>query len=386
MPTARNSLILAPLVGFLAIGVACQQDYALTDGPVNLDPGDVTACDFSPIVGTKMSTYDCNPVFHSTDEEWGSSVGSVGFHVTDVLGHPFYQMWYTASPPGSGWGDYGLGYAVSADGTNWQSNNDNPLFQADSTAWDSDVFQGQSIVWDADFDQYVMMWGGFTIGSGNSGIGVATSPDGVNWTKNPANPVIDFQEVALSQGVQPCWPLTLTRTAGGFTAYITGSDAADIFGAGRCDIYAMSSLDLVNWNINPNPVLAGDAEYDLWTDTVTTNLPDGMGMTSAAVVEYEGILYMFYVGFDSWTEDQANNVRSATNTTLNLATSFDSGLTWNRAANNPLPVNLTTPAAIGSVGAQVVGERIHVWVGDYYEDLDSAAIGYFYYEPDIEIH
>ena len=65
-------------------------------------------------------------------------------------------------------------------------------------------------------------------------------------------------------------------------------------------------------------------------------------------------------------------------------TSTDGGVTWEKDPTNPQPVELTTPGQLGSVGAQVVGSRIHLWIGDNYDG--ASGIGYFYYEPEIELH
>ena len=59
-------------------------------------------------------------------------------------------------------------------------------------------------------------------------------------------------------------------------------------------------------------------------------------------------------------------------------------MSWQKDPSNPQPIQLTTPGQLGSVGAQVVGSRIHLWVGDNYEG--TSGIGYFYYEPGIEPH
>ena len=75
---------------------SCTVDYELTGARPDVNPGDVTECPFTAIEGTNILAYDCNPVFTSTDEDWGGD-GSVGFYATDVMGHPFYQMWYTSS-------------------------------------------------------------------------------------------------------------------------------------------------------------------------------------------------------------------------------------------------------------------------------------------------
>jgi hypothetical protein len=65
-----------------------------------------------------------------------------------------------------------------------------------------------------------------------------------------------------------------------------------------------------------------------------------------------------------------------------LATSVDDGNTWVRDPNNPLPI--TNSTNVSDVAAQVIGDRIHLWVTDEYEG--SQSVGYFLYEPTIEPH
>ena len=98
----RTSLTLLVLCG--AVG-ACDQDYSISAQPPEVNPEDVTECDFSPIGGTTSQSslfrrYDCNPVFTDSDEGWAEGVRATGFHAELVLGHPFYQLWYTASTQG----------------------------------------------------------------------------------------------------------------------------------------------------------------------------------------------------------------------------------------------------------------------------------------------
>lgn len=359
-------------IGLMTL-VSCASDYKLTGERPDVAPGDVTECPFSEIAGTPLLEYDCNPVFESTNEAWGGDVGSVGFYATEVLGHPFYQMWYTSASSDQ-FGDFGLGYAVSTDGTNWSTHEGNPLFESDPTSWDRDSIAGQVVVWDAYADQYVMAYQGFTLGDGMFdpgiwGLGIATSPDGVVWDKHPNNPVIDFTNDfdIFTSDIQPCWPLTITFYRQSFRGYIAASRTKEaLFGEAACHIYSMTSVDGGSWSIDESqPVMEAGARYD------------EMGVASAAIVEYEEVQYMFYVGFTDWV--QYDGYQSAQNLTLNLATSTDGGYSWRKDPNNPLPVNLTSPGEVSSVGAQVIGSLIHVWVTDSYPD--GQAVGYFLYDP-----
>jgi hypothetical protein len=376
-PMKVNSILFSSI-----IMTACSVDYELTGDRPDVNPGDVTECPFSEVEGTELNlfSYDCNPVFTSTNETWGGDIGSVGFYATDVMGHPFYQMWYTSSSSDQ-FGSFGMGYAISSDGTNWDTHPNNPLFQADPTAWDKDSVSQQVILWDPLEKEYVMAYQGFTLGtgefdwdtletdSGTWGLGIATSPDGVNWSKSTQNPVINFSEdfdIMSGATISPCWPLTITLNRRGFRGYIAASRSEDAFlGEAACHIYAMNGIDADTWMIDDTaPVFEAGSEYDR------------MGFTSSSVVELEGIQYMFYTSFTDWTV--FDGYQSATNITVNLATSLDEGESWVRDPNNPLPISTTNLAS--SVAAQVIGNRIHIWLTDVYDGQN--AIGYFLFEPE----
>jgi hypothetical protein len=353
---------------------ACKQDFELIGEPPDVDPGDVTECGFTRIEGTDFSRYDCNPVFESTGEDWSGQVGSIGFHATDVVGHPFYQMWYTAE--GTDGSNYKMGYAVSGDGTNWDTHTGNPLLSSQTGAWDEDIMDGLQVVWDPTGRQYVMTYQGAKLGDPNDpfdagiwGMGVATSGDGVTWAKHPANPVIDFNDPFVSATHQMCWPMALSAGAGGgFVSYVAASDPlGGLFGDPRCDIYAATG-SLSDWTISSVPALAGGSSYD------------AAGYTSASVAELDGVQYMFFIGFETWTP-AGGNVITATGSNVGLATSTN-GTTWVKSPENPLPLKFEVPGEeVRAIRAQTVGTRIHLWISDYYEDIGEHAVGYFLFEP-----
>lgn len=351
----------------LVVLAACNQDYEILADHPNVDPGDVTECGFTPISGTRLSVYDCNPVFAGTGESWGPDVDAVGFHTTEVLGHPFYQIWYSAHAGGGDYGDWGLGYAVSGDGTAWDAHPDNPLLRSEAGAWDSDAMDGIQVVWDPTSEQYLMAYQGFNLNRNTWGMGIATSFDGVSWNKLPSNPVLDFSGGIGS--VDYCWPLAVHLSGSGvYTGYVAGGPS----GTQVCQIYPVSASDPATWSPSTTPALQAGPE-----------LYDRSGMAAAAVVEFDGTWYMFYVGFESW-ENMGTYISSKTHS-LNLATSTD-GVHWTKSPDNPFPVNLSADKVVSAVGAQVVGERIHLWVTDYYDSVGGYAVGYYYYEPDVEPH
>ncbi len=339
-------------------------------------------CSFTPVSGTKIASYDCNPVLQNTGEAWGGDIGSVGFYSSESRGH---QLWYTSSPEDSSLGndnEYGMGFATSRNGSDWTLYENNPILERDPDAWDKDSLAGQVIIWDENNEQYVMAYQGITIGTGEMdpntlevdngtfGLGIATSTDGLEWNKSPNNPVINFTEdfdIFSGATINPCWPLTITlNNTGSFSGYIAATST--VTGSDQCNIYAMNSQDAETWSIEDTaPIFLDEAEYD------------SKGFASASVIEYEGTLYMFYIGFTEWIEN--TGYRSASNMSLNLATSTDNGTTWIRDPENPIAITTDT---VNNVSAQLVGNRIHLWISDDYNG--EQAIGYFFFNPDIENH
>ena len=91
----------------------------------------------------------------------------------------------------------GLGY--SADGnTNWRIYGTAPVLDHGTAGnWDSDYATAGTVI--HGFDGIWRMWysGSGPSGGGNQGIGYATSADGINWTKDPGNPIFSiYQAVA----------------------------------------------------------------------------------------------------------------------------------------------------------------------------------------------
>ena len=353
----------AALVVVLA-GLGCSKEYDITPIAPEVDPGAYMECPFSEVSGAPMSVYDCNPVFDSTGEEWGPEVGSVGFFTNLVLGHPVYQIWYRASTDSDDYfSDWGVGTAVSTNGTDWEPHESNPVLTTVSGSWEQDGVSALQIVRDDYNSRYVMAYQGY-VSDGftwSIGVGVAESEDGVRWTRSDANPVLE--QTVEYDGVQMTWPFALyAGDGGGITAYLGGQRDG-----GAVHMYAAQlSPDLSDWDILAEPVLeSGPETYDQ------------AGIADASVVKLGDVYYMFYIGFSDW-EDIGGNARSPRVSTLNLATSR-SGISWEKHGSNPLPVHLTEEKEVSAVAAQVVGEQIHLWVTDSYGG--SNAVGYYLFDP-----
>ena len=106
-------------------------------------------------------------------------------HPTVLFDGTKYQMWYAGYDSSSFWR---IGYATSSDGIVWKKHPDNPVLDVGpSGTWDDYQIYDPTILFDG--AKYHLWYTGYD--GSNSGIGYATSADGIVWEKHPANPVLN---------------------------------------------------------------------------------------------------------------------------------------------------------------------------------------------------
>ena len=156
----------------------------------------------------------------SGPQRYGSvlDLGQAGHFDEDLVASPkvlfdgaTYRMWYSAMdfPPHPG----GIGLATSSDGINWTRANDgNPVLNFGAPGkFDSAQLIGPEVLYDRRDGLFKMWYGGMDATPGGhpyyERIGMATSPDGINWTRqNDGNPVLDAgtREYDNRQAAHPC--------------------------------------------------------------------------------------------------------------------------------------------------------------------------------------
>lgn len=94
-----------------------------------------------------------------------------------------YHLWYT----GQAKGHSSIGYATSSDGISWKRMSDRPVLTSEQ-AWEKVAVMCPHVLWDAETKLFRMWYSGGEQNEPNA-IGYATSPDGLRWTKHPANPI-----------------------------------------------------------------------------------------------------------------------------------------------------------------------------------------------------
>lgn len=124
------------------------------------------------------------PVLWPT-QSWESGDVMVGSVISDA---GQYKMWYTGSDSS---GAYRIGYATSADGISWIKHGGNPVLTTGAAgSWDDKEVWAPSVV---KVDGTYHLW--YTGYDGTAPrIGHATSSNGTDWSKDPADPVLGLGE------------------------------------------------------------------------------------------------------------------------------------------------------------------------------------------------
>jgi len=247
---------------------------------------------------TEWEKYPGNPVL---------DVGASGtwddtevFSPTILFDGTKYQMWYSGDD-GPNWR---IGYATSVDGIVWEKHPANPVLSIEeSGTWDDHSVQGPTVLFDGTKYQ---MW--YTAHDGsNLRIGYATSTDGVDWAKHPANPVLDL-------GASGTWDdsrvgyATVLFNGNGYQMWYTAHDGSNY------RIGYATSVDGIVWvKYLDNPVL-DLGESGAWDDD----------HVFAPTILFDGTKYqMWYSGYDSSTWR------------IGYATSVD-GVIWMKHSDNPI--------------------------------------------------
>ena len=215
-------------------------------------------------IGYATSTYKVNWIKYAGNPVL--DLGLEGSWDDESVNHPFvifdgtaFKMWYRGNDGTTSH----IGCAVSDDGMNWTKvDSVNPVLTVGPVgSWD-DTSVSVPVIFKLD-TTYLMWYAG---GDGNNiRIGLAASPDGIHWTKDTLNPVINIDTSWESNGIYPesvlydgtvfqMWYGALNSAWTGRTGYATSPDG-------------------VEWTKHPNPVLdlgsPGDwDDENAWVGTV----------------------------------------------------------------------------------------------------------------------
>lgn len=113
------------------------------------------------------------------DTGWEDDINRPGI----LKGTNGYHLWYTGQKNGHS----AIGHAVSCDGITFKRTSHAPVLTAE-LEWEKVAVMCPHVIWDENTEIY-RMWYSAGDQYEPDAIGYATSRDGDNWTKNPANPI-----------------------------------------------------------------------------------------------------------------------------------------------------------------------------------------------------
>ena len=289
---------------------------------------------------TNWTKYSENPVLNfgasgSWDDE-GVVLPSV------IFDSDTFKMWY--------YGDDGsatrIGYATSPDRVTWTKSVSNPVLNLGlSGSWDDASILEPTVLFDGSI--YHMWYQGFD-GSKRQ-IGYATSTDGVTWTKNGSNPVLNLGPSGSWDDAELRQPFVILDGEL-YRMWYTGSNGSiQQFG------YA-TSTDGVSWTRHDGNPIMGRGSSGSW---------DSVWMASPRVLMNGSSYEMIYSAFGG------SNVR------IGYATSQD-GLAWTKYDGNPVlnqGSNGTWDDKFMFVGSVILSDSTYdMWYGGF--DGGTWRIGY----------
>lgn len=117
-----------------------------------------------------------------------------------VLEGGLFKMWYAAFGIYQG-GYVNIGYAESLDGFTWTKNPLPVLTPGPAGSWDDAYVSHVHVLPDPPYGYHMFYAGGHAASPGSMRIGHAYSRDGVAWTKNPGNPILEGTPGAWDQAM-----------------------------------------------------------------------------------------------------------------------------------------------------------------------------------------
>ena len=244
-----------------------------------------------------------------------------------------FKMWYVnVSGPA-----YAIDYATSVDGTAWDQSLANPVLTVSPSGWDSSLITTGAILHDA---SGYRLWYTGTADHATFAGGLATSPDGVHWTKYAGNPV-------LSPGSLGAW------TAGFVTpcdVFSNGTSLALWYvggPAGAWQVGVAVSPDGINWTAGDQPVLSADATS--W---------DSNQISRVSVLRVQDTLWMWYTGMGGGTQQVGLAEAPYPSASSSPPPGVTQHIAIGPALNGLAIVGITAAGGLAAGGMALLGERL----------------------------
>lgn len=218
----------------------------------------------------------------------------------------------------------GIDRWTSPDGVHWTKVNTNVIVVVAATWEQADVTN--PFVW-VEGGTWFMIYSAQNA-SAQYATGLATSPDGITWTKSGSNPVM-----TISGGTVACCQVFKYATSGSPTYFAWGqtSPTSNL----PSDISLFSSTNLTTWTAAPqNPIIERELQDE------GANVPTAGQLADPCVVEFGGGMYLFC---------DATPIQGPGNFHINL-----------RTMPQTLASYLSASTGITIVGANLIGPQVNL--------------------------
>ncbi len=125
------------------------------------------------------------PIYRPSPGAWDSGF-ITGPSATQGPNGRWYLYYSGAGPTGV----EGVGLLISSDGFNWEPYRDGPVLPSQPGAWDGEILEECVVYCKGRFWMWYSAYRGPLTSTTPISIGLATSPDGISWTRYQKNPVI----------------------------------------------------------------------------------------------------------------------------------------------------------------------------------------------------
>lgn len=218
-----------------------------------------------------------------------------------VVGDGSYRMWLT----GTTQNESHIVHATSDDGLAWVRPDGDPVIRASAQQdWDELWVFAPSVI--PDGDDFECWYGGFTT-DGDFGIGYASSPDGLTWTKHDPNPVLPPGARAQDWDAITVDKPTVIKDGSVYRMWYTGDQVFTDSTADPWKIGYATSTDGIRWEKSPdNPVLSPSNREGRF-DRVRVANPAAIQTPDPDDPDRD-IIRMYFDGFDGqrWSIGLAN--------------------------------------------------------------------------------
>ncbi|NQV41479.1 MAG: hypothetical protein HQ506_03910 [Candidatus Marinimicrobia bacterium] len=188
-----------------------------------------------------------------------------------------YKMYYTATNSSA---MPRLGLATSPDGISWTKSSQNPILELGQTgSWNESRAHNATVI---KRDELYYMW--FTGRNENMevGMGLAYSQDGISWTEEELNPIFMMDPLIEWESIYPTLPAVVEREDDSFIMAYMGFD-----GLYR-QVGLATSPDGIQWTRHPNNPIIPHGAVGSWNEETSTG-------PSIAIIE-QGLYRMWYAG------------------------------------------------------------------------------------------